>query len=98
MARVTHAVQIDLRFGGPAREFLDFGAGVGPGDFARERVHLFGQGRIGANRHAQSVAKRVSRRASATLRGFWAGAGRRVGAVCRHLRIGSSVLDFALMA
>jgi hypothetical protein len=37
MARVTHPAQIDLCFGGLAREFLDFGAGVGPGDFARER-------------------------------------------------------------
>jgi len=43
MARVTHPAQIDLCFGGLAREFLDFGAGVGPGDFARERFHLLGE-------------------------------------------------------
>jgi hypothetical protein len=42
MARVSHAAQIDLRFGDLACEFLDFGVGGGPGNFARERVHLFG--------------------------------------------------------
>ena len=41
MARVTHPTQIDLRFSDPAREFLDFGTSVGPGDFVRERFHLF---------------------------------------------------------
>ena len=41
MARITHAAQIDLRFGNPARQFQDFGFGVWPGNFARERVHLF---------------------------------------------------------
>jgi hypothetical protein len=35
MAGVTHAAQIDLRFGDPARESLDFGVGVCPGNFAR---------------------------------------------------------------
>ena len=34
---MTHAAQIDLRFGDPAREFLDSGVGVWPGNFARER-------------------------------------------------------------
>ncbi len=34
MARVTHAAQIDLRFGDPAGEFLDFAIGVCPGNFA----------------------------------------------------------------
>ena len=43
MARITHAAQIDLRFGDLAREFLDFGVGAGPGNFARKRFHLFGQ-------------------------------------------------------
>ena len=86
MARVTHAAQIDLRFGDPAREFLDFGVGVCPGNFARERFHLFGQGWIGTNGQAQPVAKRVSRRASAALRGFRAGAGPRVRAVGLILR------------
>jgi hypothetical protein len=60
MARVAHAVQIDLRFGDPARVFLDFGVWVYPGNFARERVHLFGQGWIGINGQAQPVTKRVS--------------------------------------
>ncbi len=42
MARITHTAQIDLRFGDPAREFLDFSVGVGPGNFAREHFDLFG--------------------------------------------------------
>jgi hypothetical protein len=41
MARVTHAAQIDLRFGDLACELLDFRVGAGPGNFARERCHLF---------------------------------------------------------
>jgi hypothetical protein len=60
MARVTHAAQIDLRFGDPARVFLDFGISVYPGNFACERVHLFGQGWIGINGQAQPLTKRVS--------------------------------------
>ena len=43
MARITHAAQIDLRFGDPAREFFYSGVGVWPGNFARERLHLFGK-------------------------------------------------------
>ncbi len=39
---MTHAAQIDLRFGDPAREFLDSGVSAWPGNFARERLHLFG--------------------------------------------------------
>ena len=49
MARITHAAQIDLRFGDPPREFFCSGVGVWPGNFTRERFHLFGQGWIGAN-------------------------------------------------
>ena len=85
MARITHAAQIDLRFGNPARQLQNFGFGVWPGDFARERVHLFGKNGIGKNRHAQPVAKRISRRAGAALSGFRAGAGPCVGAVCLDL-------------
>jgi hypothetical protein len=36
MARITHAAQIDLRLGDPAREFLELSVGVWPGNFARE--------------------------------------------------------------
>ena len=82
MARVSHAAQIDLRFGNLAREFSDFGAGVAPGNLVRERFHLFGQGWIGANRQVQPVTQCVSRRASAALARFGAGAGPRIGAVC----------------
>ena len=85
MARITHAAQIDLRFGNPARQLQDFGFGVWPGNFARERVHLFGKNGTGKNRHAQTVAKRISRRAGAALSGFRAGAGPCVGAVCLDL-------------
>src|SRR5271169_1602327 len=85
MAPGTHAAQIDLRFGGPAREFLDFGAAVGPGDFARERFNLLGQGWIGTHRQTQTVAKCVLRCMSAAPRGLRAGTGPRVGTVCPHL-------------
>jgi hypothetical protein len=40
MARITHAAQIDLRFGDLARKLLGFRAGVGPGNLARKRFHL----------------------------------------------------------
>ena len=49
MARITHAAQIDLRFGHPAREFLELAVGVWPSNFMREGFDLFGQGWIGAN-------------------------------------------------
>jgi hypothetical protein len=81
----THAAQIDLRFGGPAREFLDFGGGLGPGDFARERFHFLGQDWIGTNGQAQTVAKRISRCVRAARAGFWAGAGFCVCALCLEL-------------
>ena len=57
MARLTHAAQIDLRFGHLARQFQEFGAGGGPGDVARQRVDRFGKNRIRNNRHAQAVAR-----------------------------------------
>ena len=49
MSRITDAAQIDLRFGNPARKFLNFSIGVCPGDFASKRVRFFGQGWIGTN-------------------------------------------------
>src|SRR5262245_1146772 len=91
MACVTHAPQIDLRFGDPARQFLDFGVGACPGNFARER---FAQGWVGANGKAQPVAKRVSRRSSAALGGLRAGTGPRVGAVGLPLAVGRQVASF----
>ena len=42
MSRMTRAAQVDLRFGDPAREFLNPDVGFWPGKFARERLHLFG--------------------------------------------------------
>jgi hypothetical protein len=41
MAGISHAAQIDLRFGDVARELLDFRIGVGSGNLARKRFHLF---------------------------------------------------------
>ena len=82
---MTHAAQIDLRFGDPARELSDFNVGFRSGDFARERFDLFAQDSIGTNGQAQPVAKGVSRQASAPLRGFRAGAGPCVFAVCLDL-------------
>ena len=79
---MAHAAHIDLSFGDRACEFSDFGVGVCPGDFARQRFHLFAPDWIGRNGHAQPVAKCVARRASAALRGFRAGAGPRVRTVC----------------
>jgi hypothetical protein len=41
MAGAANAAQIDLRFGDPARELLDFGGGIRPGNFAGEHLNLF---------------------------------------------------------
>ena len=70
-----------LRFGDLAREYLPFGVGAGPGDFACERRDLFGQYGIGLNRQAQPVTQRVARREGAALFGLRASAGASVGAV-----------------
>jgi hypothetical protein len=61
MARVSHAAQIDLCFGDPAREFLDFSAGARPCNFPCKLLGLLGECRIGGNGQAQRMAKRVSR-------------------------------------
>jgi hypothetical protein len=96
MARVTHAVQIDLRLRDPARELSNFGVGVCPGNFARERFHLFGQGWIGTNGQAQPVAKRVSGRASAALGGLRPGADPRIRAVGLDLAVARQAAFFPL--
>jgi hypothetical protein len=49
-AHGTHAAQIDLRFGDPAREVLDFRVSAGPSNLTREYFDLFSQGWIGINR------------------------------------------------
>jgi hypothetical protein len=58
--------------------------GLGPGDFACQHVQFFGHGRIGINRHVQSVAKRVARRAGEALRRFRAGASPRACPISRN--------------
>ena len=40
MAGISHAAQIDLRFGDVARAVLGFRVSVGSGDLARQRLHL----------------------------------------------------------
>jgi hypothetical protein len=49
MAGTAHTAQIDLRFGDAAGKFLNFGIGY-PGNFARERFHVFGPTWIRMNR------------------------------------------------
>jgi hypothetical protein len=56
MAGVTHAAQIDLRFGYPVREFLYFGVSFGSGYFTRERFDVFETGWVRVNRQGQPVA------------------------------------------
>jgi hypothetical protein len=87
MARVAHAAQTDLRFGDPACEFLDFGVGVWPGDFARERFHLFGPNRIGIYRQAQAVAECISGGRDPAVGAFWTCAGASIGAIGRDLTL-----------
>jgi hypothetical protein len=40
MAGVSHAAQIDLRFGNLARELFGFRVGAGAGELARKRFDL----------------------------------------------------------
>ena len=40
MAGISHAAQIDLRFGDLTREVFGFRVGAGPGDLTRKRFHL----------------------------------------------------------
>jgi hypothetical protein len=51
MARPSHSAYVDLRFGYPVRQFLDFAIGVSSDNFAREGLCLFGPNRIGTNRN-----------------------------------------------
>jgi hypothetical protein len=102
MACITYAAYIDPTFGDRACKFLDFGVGVCPGDFARQRFHLLAPSWIGTDGQAQPVAKCVPRSANAALRGFRAGACRRVCTVRPDLAgtgqdrlLGSA--DFSLM-
>jgi len=43
MARITHAAQIDLRFGDSASELIDVVIGRVASDFSGDRLNLFGQ-------------------------------------------------------
>ena len=52
MARITHATQIDLRFGDSACELLQFGISVCPSNLAGKCFDLFRPGWIGTNRKA----------------------------------------------
>ena len=40
IAGISHAAQIDLRFGDSARELFGFRVGARAGDLARKRFHL----------------------------------------------------------
>src|SRR5262245_4651482 len=81
MSCVSHAAQFDLRFRDAASQLADFSIGVRPSNFMRERLHFFGQDRIGINRQARTVATRVSCRMDTPTRGFWAGASPSIFAV-----------------
>jgi hypothetical protein len=70
VARISHAAQIDLRFGNSAREVSDLGDGVATSNLVGKRFHRFGQGWIGANRQVQPVTQCVSRGAGAALARF----------------------------
>ena len=98
MARVPLAAQIDLRFGDAAREVLDLGVGLCPGNFARERFHLFGQGWIGTNGQAQPVTKGISRRASAATCSLRASAGPCVRMIGPDLAVAGQAALFFLAA
>jgi hypothetical protein len=57
--RISHAFQIDLRFGNSARDLLDFPASIRSGNFARKCLNFFRQSGIGKNGQAEPVAVRV---------------------------------------
>jgi hypothetical protein len=97
MARITHAAQIDLRFGDLACEVQDFRVAARPGDLARERFHVLRQCRIGTNGKAERVAKRVSRRTSAAFSGLRAGAGPGIRAVGLDLAVARQAAFFSLV-
>ena len=71
MARVTRTMDVDLRFGDPARDFSDLRIGVRAGDLACKRFDLCGHA---SNRQAQAMAKSVLRRSGAAICGLRAGA------------------------
>ena len=96
MSRKTHATQIDLRFGDPAREFYFSGVSVWPGNFARECFHLIEQDWLGANWQAQPVAKCVPRRASAAPCSLGTSAGPRIRAVGLDLALARQAAFFPL--
>jgi len=97
MPCVAHASQINLRFRDAESQSADFGVGVWPGNFVCQRFHLFGQGRIGIKRQTQTVAKRVSRRTDAALRGFWAGTSPSVRAVGLDFGVARQAAVFPLV-
>jgi len=98
MAGAAHTPYVDLRFGKPVRETLVLGVTITFDNFAGERFHLFGQDRVRINRQAQSVAQRISRRASAARRGLWASAGLRIRPVGADFAIARQAAFFPVVA
>ena len=60
MACLTHAHQIDLRFGDSASAFKDFGGGFLARYFVRQCFYFNGQAGVRMDGYAQSMATRVS--------------------------------------
>jgi hypothetical protein len=80
-ARVTHAAQINLCFCDSKCEFMDFSVSGRTCNLAREFLDLLRRHGIGKDGETESMATRVSGRASSTLGGLRSGAGTRIRAV-----------------
>lgn len=96
MARITHAAQIDLRFGNSACENFDVSAGVPPRDLTCESLHFFKKRWVRLDGKAQTMAERIFRRAATTVIGFRPGANLSIHAVGFNLAVARQAAFFPL--
>jgi hypothetical protein len=68
MTRITHAAQIDLRFGDLPCENFDVSAGVPPCDLTRQGLHFFTKRLVRLDGKAQTVVERFFCRQSSAGR------------------------------
>ena len=96
MARITHAAQIDLRFGNSACENFDVSAGVPPRDLTCESLHFFKKRWVRLDGKAQTMAERIFCRAGTTVIGFRPGANLSIHAVGFNLAVARQAAFFPL--
>ena len=96
MTRITHAAQIDLRFGDSACKTFDVSAGMQPRDLTCEILHFFTKRLVRLDGKAQTVAERIFCRAGTALITFRPSANLSIHAIGFNLAVARQAAFFPL--